>query len=405
MQIYYILTYLSGEKQKIVDVQFEECIEEIVIKENERYKLSTFNLIDSVNSILQTLFSNDVLLRKWGNTPFTDFRKEVLEILYLEHILPQIPDIFSADKEIYKEWIFSISKDILKRIQIKHRDVLTIDKDLDPNPDTIAFKASHTYLAEILDWNKYQQSQIILPELLERKINETCLQKYPIGIHKFIDLLKKDDRDLWKTTSHVIYKIAGLVIKYYCFNKNNSDDLRSDTWIKSNEKIYNLIISGEAPDFESGLHLRNYIAKINLNNLRNIQKKEHLINNTNVTISDFAEIHVEDRDSTDYNDLSFFDIDINNEQEVKFGLINILYNKPKGVYDTLAKGIEDKLDMLIQHSEGESYREIAIKKYGVYCSPEKLKKDEDNIRQGVSRAKKTIIFRFYELLKKQLKYE
>lgn len=378
----------------------EDCVKEIVTKEDERYKLVSVSLLSSKSDTIRKICKHKDLQQIKGEYSFIELRKKVIEILYSECVTPEIFKSFISDNKCFKEWVIRISKDTLKRLRFRSEITETIDKHLDPTPYTVAFIPSQLFLSELVDCIKYQSSIFNTPDSIESDLSNIYIKNYPIDIYKFIDLLKRDDSDLWKVFRFVIYKITDIVACNYLYNKNNKDDIRSEAWIKSNDRIYNLIMSNDIPVFDTAIHLRNYIGRISFNNIRNIIKKD---NATAVYLNDVNDIEkVLSSSEVTLEDFSFFDIDTNNQDDVKYGLVNVLFNKPKGIYESIVRGVEDKIDLLIEHAEGDSYRELAKRIYGEDLSPQKQKLYEDNLRQGVSRAKKTVINRFQELIRKKL---
>lgn len=378
----------------------EDCVKEIVTKEDERYKLVSVSLLSSKSDTIRKICKHKDLQQIKGEYSFIELRKKVIEILYSEYVTPEIFKSFISDNKGFKEWGIRISKDTLKRLRFRSETTETIDKHLDPTPYTVAFIPSQLFLSELVDWTKYQSSIFNTPDSIESDLSYIYIQNYPIDIYKLIYLLKKDDSDLWKVFRFVIYKITDIITCNYLYNKNNKDDIRSEAWIKSNDKIYNLIMSDDIPAFDTAIHLRNYIGKISFNNIRNIIKNNNF---TTAYINDVNDIEdVLSLSGATLEDFSFFDIDANNQYDIKHGLVNVLFNKPKGIYEFIVKGLEDKIDILIEHVEGDSYRELVKRIYGENLSPQTQKLYEDNLRQGVSRAKKTVINRFKELIRKKL---
>lgn len=394
------LDYLRNRNENQKEVLLEDCVKEIVTKEDERYKLVSVSLLTSRNDTIRKICKHKDLQQIKGEYSFIELRGKIIEILYSEYVTPEIFKAFISNNKCFKEWVIRISKDTLKRLRLRSRISETIDKHLDPSPYTVAFILSQVFLSELVDWTKYQSPIFNTPDSIESDLSSIYIQNYPIDIYKLIDLLKRDDSDLWKVFRFVIYKITDIVACNYLYNKNNKDDIRSEAWIKSNDRIYNLIMSDDIPVFDTAIHLRNYIGRISLNNIRNIIKKD---NATAVYLNDVNDIEkVLSSSEVTLEDFSFFDIDTNNQDDVKHGLVNVLFNKPKGIYESIVRGIEDKIDILIEHAEGDSYRELAKRIYGENLSPQKQKLYEDNLRQGVSRAKKTVINRFKELIRKKL---
>ena len=384
------------------EVLFEDCVKEIITKEDERYKLVSVSLLSSKADTIKHISKRNDLLQIKEKSSFTELRNKIIEVLYSEYVTIQKIDSFISDETLFKDWIVRISKDILKRLRLRSDSSVTIDKDLDPSPYTIAFIASITFIYELIDWNKYQSRTFNTPESIESDLALVYACRYPINIDKLLELLKKDDADLWKVFRYVIYKITDVVAYKYLYKLNNKDDLRSEAWIRSNEKIYNLILSNNIPDFETGIHLRNYIWRISVNNLANLIKKKNIVTNHIEDLNDIDKILSADWVESISDDFSFFDIDINNQEDVKFGLVKVLFNKPDGIYQSIAKGIDDKIDILLQHTDGKSYKELAENIYGSNLSLKEQKQCEDNLRQGVSRVKKTLVDRFKDLISKKI---
>lgn len=394
------LDYLRDRNENQKEVLLEDCVKEIVTKENERYKLVSVSLLSSKNDTIRQICKHKDLQQAEKEYSFTELREKIIDILYSEYVTPEIFKSFISDNKCFEEWVVRISKDTLKRLRLRSNISQTIDKDLDPSPYTIAFIVSQFFLSELVDYTKYRSPIFTTPDSIESDLLNIYIQNYPIDIYKLIDLLRKDDSDLWKVFGFVIYKITDTVTWNYLYNKNNKDDIRSEAWIKSNDRIYHLIMSGEIPVFETATHLRNYIGRISLNNIRNIMKKE---NSTTIYLEDVNDIEkVLSSEWTVLDDFSIFDIDVNNKEEVRNGLVNVLFNKPKGIYETIVSGIEDKIDILVQHSDKCSYRELVKKTYGNDLSPQRQKQYEDNLRQGVSRARKMVVDKFKELIRKKL---
>ncbi len=384
------------------EVLFEDCVKEIITKEDERYKLVSVSLLSSKADIIKHISKRNDLRQIKEKSSFSELRNKIIEVLYSEYVTAQKIDSFISDEALFKDWIIRISKDILKRLRLRSNPSETIDKDLDPSPYTIAFIASLTFLCELIDWNKYQSRTFNTPESIESDLSSVYARKYPINLDKFLELLKKDDADLWKVFRYVIYKITDVVAYKYLYKLNNKDDLRSEAWMRSNEKIYDLILSNNIPNFETGIHLRNYIWRISVNNLANLVKKKNIVNNHIEDMNDIDKMLSSDWGEPTSGDFSFFDIDINNQEDIKLGLVNVLFNKPDGIYESIAKGIDDKIDILLQHTDGKSYKELAENIYGSNLSLKEQKQCEDNLRQGVSRAKKTLVDRFKDLINKKL---
>lgn len=381
---------------------FEDCVKEIITKEDERYKLVSVSLLSSKADIIRYISERNDLRQIKKESSFSEFRNKIIDVLYSEYVTIQKIDSFISDEALFKDWIMRISKDILKRLRLRSNSSATIDKDLDPSPYTIAFIASLTFLHELIDWNKYQSRTFNTPESIESDLSSIYARQYPINLDKFLELLKKDDADLWKVFRYVIYKITDIVAYKYLYKLNNKDDLRSEAWIRSNEKIYNLILSDNIPNFETGIHLRNYIWRISVNNLANLVKKKNIVTNHIEDLDDIDKMLSSNYGESISDDFSFFDIDISNPEDIKFGLVKVLFNKPDGIYESIAKGIDDKIDILLQHTDGKSYKELAENIYGSNLSPKEQKQYEDNLRQGVSRVKKTLVDRFKDLISKKL---
>lgn len=384
------------------EVLFEDCVKEIITKEDERYKLVSVSLLSSRADIIKHISNRNDLRQIKEKSSFTEFRNKIIDVLYSEYVTILKIDSFISDEALFKDWIMRISKDVLKRLRLRSNLSATIDKDLDPSPYTIAFIASRAFIYELIDWNKYQSRTFNTPESIESDLLSVYTSKYPIGIDKLIELLKKDDADLWKIFRYVIYKITDVVAYKYLYKLNNKEDLRSEAWIRSNEKIYDLILSNNIPNFETGIHLRNYIWRISLNNLANLVKKKNIITNHIEDLNDIDKMLSSDWGESTSDNFSFFDIDIKNPEDIKLGLVNILFNRPDGIYESIAKGIDDKIDILLQHTDGKSYKELAENIYGSNLSLKEQKQCEDNLRQGVSRVKKTLVDRFKDLISKKL---
>lgn len=383
------------------EVLLEECVKEIITKEDERYKLVSVSLLSSKSETIKHISNRKDLQQIKEKSSFVQLRSKIIEILYSEYISPEIFKSFiSANDKRFEKWIIRISKDTLKRLRLRFEISHTIDKDLDPSPYTLAFIVSQLFLSELIDSTKYKSSIFNTPDSIESDLFSIYIQNYPIDINKLIDLLKKDDSDLWKVFRFVIYKITDIVAYNYLYNKNNKDDIRSDAWMKSNDRIYNLMLSGDIPVFDTAIHLRNYIGRISYNNIRNITKKDK---STEIYLDDVSDINkILSSSWPNTEDFSFFDIDIDNPEDLKSGLIQVLFNKPKGIYESIAKDIDDKISILLQHTDGKSYKELVETMYGNNLSLKKQKQYEDNLRQGVSRVKKTLVDRFKDLTSKRL---
>lgn len=139
-----------------------------------------------------------------------------------------------------------------------------------------------------------------------------------------------------------------------------------------------------------------------MNNLANLVKKKNIVTNHIEDLNEIDKMLSTYLGESTSDDFSFFDIDINNQEDVKFGLVKVLFNKPDGIYESIAKGIDDKIDILLQHTDGKSYKELAENIYGSNLSLKEQKQCEDNLRQGVSRVKKTLVDRFNNLISKKL---
>lgn len=384
------------------EVQFEEVVREIIIKEDERYKLVSASLLSSRGDAVKQICKHEDLQTMKTKFSIPELRKSVIEILYSEIVTSAKFILLTSDEKSFEIWISRVLRDILRRMRLRMDISLTIDKDLQPSPYTLAFGLSMTFFNELIDSTKYSEGIFGTPESVEKDIVGVYSQNYPIDLEKLLDLLKKDDAELWKVFNVVIYKIAKYMAHLKVYDESRRDDVGSEVWMKSNERIYESIMTGSIPTFESAIHLRNYIGQISYNHIRNIIKKD---NSRLEYHDDMTEIEkILSSNNEDYNtvDFSLFDIDVNDPDDVKRGLVGVLFNKPTGIYESIVDGVEDKIEILIERTEGDSYRDLVIKTHGDNLSPHKQKQYEDNLRQGVLRAKKTVIDRFNNLLRKKI---
>lgn len=378
--------------------QFNEEIREIITKENERYLLSAFRLIESKDKIISALCADVRLAEENRGKEYSDFRKAVLHKLYTEYVSPQVFHDFVHDRDSFAEWLFRIYKNVLKQLQRRYKNKQTIDSEIGTSPYTAAFKASRMYLSSIFGSEKKEYTN---PEFTENDLYIACSNHYPVDMPVLTGQLKKQDTDFWEIVSFVIHKIAGIVIRYYLYDTRHKDDLQSDVSIRSVDKVRELVATDKIPVFENGVHFKNYLANINFNNLRNFQKRVKSEQDSKVRLEDISDLKIPEEEYEKPGGFYLSEIDVNNKDEVHQGLVDVLYNKREGIYQELIKDVEEGLDIIIKYRQHDvSYDEIIEIIYGDGLPGDERKRIYDNMRQTVSRTRRTLVSRFYKLISK-----
>lgn len=385
-------------------IQAGDIIREIVLKEDERYRLSYYALIASKEDTIRQLCSDGELVRNYAQLKFSDFKNQVITVLYTKYISSRKITEFINNKEESHNWLFVIYKNILSRKRKKHVGK-TIDDEIRTKGRTLAFKASKSLMREIYSLNVVNH---LFPDRIENELTAVCSSTYPIMVKGLSERLYKEDACFWEEISIVLYNIAASVVNYYSsilnYRFKNSDDLKSDVWQKADKKVKELIVSGQNPDFENGIHFRAYIEKVTCGILRNFLPKEKKEKDIHVAIDDIKEIGFADDQQGYMDESSLTDIDPDNLQEFQCSLVTILCSQQGCAYETIINGIEDKVQVLMQNSIDKiSYKEIVKQKFG-----DQLSEDEENrkvmtMRQNASRVKDTLIDRFYKYLKQKNK--
>lgn len=372
-----------------------EHIKEIVTKEDERYLLTRFGLLNSKGVLEKEVYTRISSTENWKHATRSEIKKIVLDSLYTEHVLQKGLQSFISKQDINKaDWIYYIYKEIIKRLRLQYNGKETIDKELIAHPRTIAFRLSLIIFCELFKPEDYK-TEIIYPKEVERNLGNACAGYYPVDVNRLTELLKRENPDFWEEISVVIYKIAKIVFYKDFSYLNYKDDLRSENWSKTEKTLKEYIFSGKNPTFENGYHLYNYMKRISRNHALNALKKK----NMETPLDDRYETEMPETEIY-YSDSDYLgSVDIRNEYEVQDKLVDIIYNQRGNVYNDLVDGIEDRVEMLLQFSIDDlPYRDISESIYGDTASKTEADRQDGNIRQNVLRVKKILIKRFYKIL-------
>ena len=88
------LDYLRNRKENQKEVLLEDCVKEIITKEDERYKLVSVSLLSSKTEAIKHISNHKDLQQIKEKSSFTELRNKILEILYSEHVTVSIINSF-----------------------------------------------------------------------------------------------------------------------------------------------------------------------------------------------------------------------------------------------------------------------------------------------------------------------
>ncbi|EKN09324.1 hypothetical protein HMPREF1076_04353 [Parabacteroides goldsteinii CL02T12C30] len=377
---------------------------EIIQKECELYRLKEFGLLFSVESEADRLLG---LLSLEDDEPFKDigcFRIWRGKVISLFYSLLGYNGFLKQHKhdDAFTRFLLVLYKRLL-RWRKKSWKGETIDRFLATSPCSLAFKMSFMLAVEA-NRNLYRViDRLQTPYELEDRCDMFCESFYPIDLGKLMELLRKDDDEFWNDIYMLIRDQVNRVTSYQLLSNQYKAEIEQDTWSEASLLFHEKVVSDTIPDFESAIHLRNYIIRICQNKCYEMMRSNR---SQDVLVEDPATLRVlmetfEDETKDVSRSMDTFqpeEIDVENEYEVKVALAVLLLDKIEPWYSRLVEGIEDKVETFRQHTiEGMSYEEIArLRTYGIIMTDHKLKAC---LRQEVSRVKVELKKRWLKLLK------
>lgn len=386
-----------------------EEVTEIIRKECERYRLLELGLLTSVDEVADILLTT---LPKVDERMYSDperykiWSREVVGRLYLQL---NYTDFLKQQGKgpAFRRFLFFLRKRLLDRLQ-RLNNKPTIDVDLAMPAHTLAFKLS-VMLSEEADEALFKELfEVSTAREIEEKCSSFCEEYFPVNMDVLLERLMKKDDGFWNELYLLIENIATRVTSYLRVSILYSSDVERDTWSDTSLLIYNKIVSGMVPVFESAAHFRNYMTRVCVNKcheaVRRNRKQEVSIDNPDLALDALLMQMATDEEQMLGNNTDgvlLADVDQENMYEMGCALTSILWNRTEPWYSRLTEGIEDKVAVLLQHyAEGLSYEQIAVMRAPCATSAE-LQRLQNKLRQDVVRVRKVLKKQFQKILSKQ----
>lgn len=370
---------------------------EILFKEEEKYQLINIGIIkDLPEMINQTLF-----LYKDKTTN----KSKLLQCFY--HDVIKFESFIKSQKESNKKLrktIYLVSDLYLKRR--KKNEQALLDKELKCRKITVSW----FYPVEIFDtfYCRFCQSDISFdaPSSINAFFQKQIDHAYPLGINQYIYYLKEDAPSFWNLTCLYIKKIVSLVAGHAIFAPQQTEELdliKDSTWSDTYEILRTKIQTDDALVFKNGTDFRNYIIKICNFRIQNLRikyiPKEKSFDDLSIFDHTMPEEEIED-----LSEPAILDVDIQNPYEIANAIAIILLDSTHPLYQSLTKGIEDKIDILLRKViQGQNYNTIVTEKYGLYPTDSQHAKKVVKMRKEYERIRKTLQDRFIRIKKEQEK--
>lgn len=387
----------------------DETILEIIRKECEQYRLIELGLFDSVERVAaeflpgcpiagEEVFADFVRFQEWRRKVIDHFYRFLDYDRFLNRHMKR-PDV--------NRFLFALCKRVVRRMQEEWSDE-TIDRVLAVPEHTLAFKLS------VLLWQEINRSAFSLqpqchnPLEIENSLDAYCRGYYPVDLDKLIDRLHQDDGGFWDELYLSIKKIVGRVTSSSMLSSLYRAETEQDTWSEASLLLHEKILSGTTPEFESAMHLRNYIIRICQNKYYEAMRRNP---KPGISLDDpdwgsdawLMKIADDPNPAFPVSDTWILsDIDTDCDYEVSCALTSILWNETEPWYSRLVDGLEDKVAVLLLHyTEGLSYEQIAERQQPEEMSAPDRKRFQAKLRQDTVRVRKTLKERFIQILTKQ----
>lgn len=384
----------------------QEILTELVRKECETYRLMDWGLLTSVDEGVTLLLSaypsvDPSILADWDR--FRDWRSEVLHHFY-ERLDYAGFLAHTIETDAFRRFLFVLKRRIVSSLHQQCQEP-TIDKDLAIASATFAFK-----LSALLDEELFYETLPVLrsvetPIQLEHHCRNRCQQLFPIDIDHLMMQLRKDDSEFWNDLYLTVKRIAHLVTFGQSVSIQYRKEIVQDVWTDSSLLLHEKVLQMSAPEFESSLHFRNYIARICLNKCREAIRK-HQLPDISLTVTGEMPPDFWDEDEKPQNmegiDSYLVTMDLDNKDEVEHLFAMILWDKLEPWYSDMTHGIEDKIELIFLHYvEGLSYEQIALHRE-MNVSGEALNRLIAKLRQDAVRTRQALKQRFYRIIEKKL---
>lgn len=390
--------------------RIKNIISEIIRKECERYRLSEWALLSSVEEEADVLCS---LLPQppdetWEDREtFIRWRKELLTLFYSRMDYAGFLQK-QKDMESFLRYLFFMRKRIVDRLR-QDNSLPTIDADLAVPPHTLAYKLSKMISKDENILLFRSCDSIKSPWDLEDRCEAACNKRYPLDLSGLLHYLKKQDEELWSAIYLLVKKMAECIVSNRLFSKQYKEETIADVWSETSLLLHDKTVAGLLPVFETAVHFRHYISRICINKCyeaerRNAERKELLSLDDPAVMSG---IIVQSTDTSCFfekginRDNPLWGVDVQNEYEVKCAFMAVLWDRCEPWYSRLIGGMEHKVEALQLYYIGrKSYREIAIMQ-APELSEDEIRKFEVKLRQDVSRVRKILKERFLKMLLKE----
>lgn len=381
----------------------EKHITEVLTKENERYRLMRLGLFPDITK--ECKLAAMLMDSAQEEEDFAVWKSKVLREYYRAKGFSAFCKEHISDPE-FESMVLSVLR---RQLEITRRKSPRTETDnyLAADNDTVSYALPKEIFHDIYSFSFPGFPAIGNTFELEDICSGMVREHFPLPEERIIGHMKENHSFFWEKfyqklkhiTSSICYQMSGV------YGENNIHDIWSDTCLSVNSAV----TGGKMKHDVDARAIISYAVGTLKNKNRELgrQKKRQGADLDSLQYKLTAE------DENNYFDnpvtipenfvshslhLSTY-VDYEDEDSKRGYFIVMLYNKEHPLHDILVKGLEDKVDRLMEHYiDGLSYEDMAVKYFGEKSGKE-LVTICAKLRQETKRVKEKLYSRYLTILK------
>ena len=390
--------FLYFQKQGLEDGSRmrNEIIIEILHHECEIHDLKYLGLVEDLDSLMKQVAGKVEISPDFGKT-----KEQILSAFY------EIIDyraFIGGYKDMSVNRLDVSLRHYLKRLlQEMERQMPDIspDKELKVRK-TIAYHLSAMIFNRFYDDFRNSDATFSTPKELKQFFGNMAKELYPLSFTRFITQLENSDDEFWNCVGDLLLKLSKLVT-IPNISSSMYRDIADGEIVSESYLVVKQAVDEKKVQFHDALHFRKYTYNVCKNKCY-----EYMRRSRNQRTDSFEDIFVQLEDDslvesmTENEDDMLYDVNPDNPYEMAKLLSFILYHREHPLHQTVVKGEEEKVALLMDVAiEGMSYDQVIEQQYrGKNLPVSEHKKLNARLRQDYVRIKKKLIARLDEIVRK-----
>lgn len=367
---------------------------EILIKENERFRLKEIGLISDLNGDFE------LLCRKCDDLVCDNietYKRELLMRFY------RLLDFEGFVKRNYNSVeIIQMNRMLMRKALVKLQNDFkgnSIDNMLRMTDNTIAFFMSRHLFEQMYPLFLSGKISLTTPYGLFVACRNFVESRFPTDFNTYFSQLKCNDKEIWDKTYYFTRRQMYAVTKGHLSSlfdrKDVVDSITSDTFLMMVDKI----MVENSLDFNDVTAFKSYVYRTGYNKMMEFFRKDKKSGFIDC-VEHIENLSLEEDSQCDDEEVpDFMDVDIDNDYEVANAISIILCDENQPLRSRLIGDDTERVELfMMRYVHGKDYDEIIEMKYGKVGKEEKQKL-YDSVRQNMVRVKGRLVSKFKNIIK------